>query len=138
MFCGKECQSLGHHSWRCKERLDNNVNGPIGGINIPLIESGIESNSRSQVKCCCGKVCKNMRGLKLHQRSCRISKDSDYTELFAEIFEDSNSDEDLNNDILLTDFFDLKPGVRLLTTEDQWELANLYFSVDFFKPYVLS
>ena len=72
-----------------------------------------------------------MRGLKLHQRSCRISKDFDDTELFEEIFEDSNSDEDLNNDILLTDFFDVKPRVRLPTTEDQWKLANLYFQSTF-------
>ena len=112
-FCGKEFQSLGRHSWRCKKRFDSNVNGPNGAINIALIDTGIDSNSRSQLKCCCGKVCKNMRGLKLHQRSCRITKDFDDTELFEEIFEDSNSDEDLNNDILLADFFDLKPGVRL-------------------------
>ena len=49
----------------------------------------------------------------------RLVDDFDDTELFEEIFEDSNSDEDLNNDILLTDFFDLIPGVRLPTTEDQ-------------------
>ena len=137
-FCGKEFQSLGRHSWRCKKRSDSNVNGPNGAINIALIDTGIDSNSRSQLKCCCGKVCKNMRGLKLHQRSCRITKDFDDTELFEEIFEDSNSDEDLNNDILLTDFFDLKPGVRLPKTEDQWKLANIYFQSTFsnltFRP----
>ena len=79
-----------------------------------------------------------MKGFKLHQRSCRISKDFDDTELFEEIFEDSNSDEDLNNDILLTDFFDLKPGARLPKTEDQWKLAKLYFPSTFssltFRP----
>ena len=72
-----------------------------------------------------------MRGLKLHQRSCCISKDFDDTVLFEEIFEDSNSDEDLNNDILLTDFFDLKSGVLLPKAEDQWKIANLYFQSTF-------
>ena len=115
-FCGKEFQSLGRLSWRCKKRLDKNVNGPSGAINIPLIESGKESNSRSQLMCSCGKVCRNMRGIKLHQRRFRVSKDFDDTELSEEIFEDSNSDEDLNNYILLTDFFDVKPGVRLPKT----------------------
>ncbi len=27
------------------------------------------------VKCCCGKVCKGARGLKMHQRSCRVIDD---------------------------------------------------------------
>ena len=126
-FCGKECQSLGRPSWCCKERLGNNVNGPNGASNFPLVESSMESNSRSQVTCYCGKVFENTRGLKLHQRSCRIAKDFDDSELFEEIFEDSNYDEYPNNDILLTDFFQLKPGLRLPKTEDQWKLANLYF-----------
>ena len=42
------------------------------------------------------------------------------------------------NDILLTDFYDLKPGVRSPKTEDQSKLANLYFQSTFssltFRP----
>ena len=107
------------------------MNGPNGAINVPLIESGSDSNSRSELKCCCGKVYKNMRGLKLYHQSCRISKDFDDTELYEEIFEDSKSNKVLNNDILLTDFYDIKLGVYLPNTEDQWKLANLYFQLTF-------
>ena len=28
----------------------------------------------SEVRCCCGKVCNGLRGLKIHQRSCRVLK----------------------------------------------------------------
>ena len=68
---------------------------------------------------------------KITSARCRISKNFDDTELFEEIFEDSNSTEDLNNDILLTISLTQKPGARLPKTEDQWKLANLYFQSTF-------
>lgn len=30
------------------------------------------------VKCCCGRLCKGNRGLKMHQRSCRVVLDLNY------------------------------------------------------------
>ena len=39
----------------------------------PVISSPtIVLTKKLGVKCCCGKVCKGARGLKMHQRSCRV------------------------------------------------------------------
>ena len=49
---------------------------------------------QSALKCCCGKVCKGERGLKMHQRSCRLVHDLD-TEMQQDI--DEQNDLELTN-----------------------------------------
>ena len=76
-FCGKDFVSLGRHLWRCKSKVEygqeTRVNS-IPAIEIPS-QKCLPVKSYKAVKCCCGKVCKGARGLKMHQRSCRVIDD---------------------------------------------------------------
>ena len=81
-FCGGEFKSLGRHAWRCKEKLRSNENGEpaFRSYSKGLVTSIATENSKSvsncsEIKCCCGKLCNGLRGLKMHQRSCRVIKD---------------------------------------------------------------
>ena len=75
-FCGKDFMSIGRHSWRCKKKLntgsgcnsvDSTIQKQITPDSIPVI-----TNSDKNVKRTCGKQCKGLKGLKAHQRSCRV------------------------------------------------------------------
>ena len=135
-YCGKDFIALGRHQWRCKKRMPINL-GPKSTINTASPKDKDSANIVQMVKCCCGRTCKGVKGLKMHQRRCRtlegLSEDSLH-------FENSNSDPnsllDNNNaaDNLATASFvtgdtaDTKPGVYLPKTSEQWVMAN-----DFFK-----
>ena len=62
-FCGKDFVTLGRHSWRCKEKINQEM---------PVVHSPVRISNTNDVKCYCGKSCKGTRGLKMHQRSCRV------------------------------------------------------------------
>ena len=75
-FCGKDFKSLGHHSWRFKKRRSNS--SATDEQPIPTLQD--ESNQvciRIVVKFSCGKECKGVKGLKVHQRRCRVIEDMD-------------------------------------------------------------
>ena len=82
-FCGGEFKSIGRHAWRCKEKLkvlenketvvNRNIESCIPSVLLALENSDYISNCKD-VKCCCGKLCNGLRGLKRHQRSCRVIK----------------------------------------------------------------
>ena len=60
----------------------------------PVISSPPSALTKeSGVKCFCGKVCKGARGLKMHQRSCRV-----ILGLNEELLEDVFEQEQCNND----------------------------------------
>ena len=93
--------------------------------------------SRNVVKCCCGKICKGARGLKMHQRSCRVVHGLD-TELYADIEEQSNvdtpiipeNDQSTENEALMVNdqnIPNLKRGIKLSTSDAEWSTANDYF-----------
>ena len=72
-FCGKDFVSLGRHAWRCKHRISR-AERPSARVDEDANESvAADASSRvCLVKCCCGRLCKGNRGLKMHQRSCRV------------------------------------------------------------------
>ena len=86
--------------------------------------------------------CKGLRGLKAHQRSCRVVNG-----LTAELLEDLEKDENncctlntisgtLNsteNQCYLEDEPDLKQGIKLPTSLREWEMANNFFNCTFFE-----
>ena len=85
-FCGGEFNSLGRHPWRCKEKLkyDNNSEAESNSRRIyansplhPNCKNSTHVSNCSEVSCCCEKVCNGLRGLKMHQRSCRVLKGLD-------------------------------------------------------------
>ena len=77
----------------------------------------------NEVKCSCGQKCKGLRGLKAHQRSCRVING-----LPAELLEDLEKDgndcytsnalsdtlSNIENQIYLEEEPDLKQGIKLL------------------------
>ena len=75
-FCVKDFDTLGRHSWRCKQRVHHAEQDSSAGDTAnrtPVINSpNVIIPSRNAVKCCCGKIRKGARGLKMHQRSCRV------------------------------------------------------------------
>jgi hypothetical protein len=59
---------------------------------VPVVNSPtVVISSRTVVKCCCGKIFKRTRGLKIHQRSCCVIHGLN-NELCAEL-EEQNADD---------------------------------------------
>ena len=138
-FCGKEFVSLGRHSWRCKSKVGNDRE-TTASVN-PAMEMPTQMclpiKSIKAVKCCCGKVCKGARGLKMHQRSCRVIDDleDELHQQMTDALNDQENEDDagqINPEIsLLNDhdnFPELKQGIKLPKSPLQWSTAN-----DFFK-----
>ena len=104
-----------------------------------FLESGNANTSLSPsnshcVKCSCGKICKGIRGLKMHQCTFRVIKDLT-EETFESVeenligsYNNDNYNEDVDNSI--TNFIsDVKPEVKLPKSDDQWNAANVFFIV---------
>ena len=58
-FCDKDFKSLGHHKWRCKQRVSGQHHA---SVNTPLLQPDLNNADSTCntgiMKCCCGKVCK--------------------------------------------------------------------------------
>ncbi len=145
-FCGKDFVSLGRHQWRCKQKINdpnlnaNSENPTSYEIHVePVISSPTtDLTKKSGVKCCCGKVCKGARGLKMHQRSCRVILGLN-EELLEHVIEQEQSSNDcrgdlneIGNDTTFIDnqddeYPELKKGINLSKTDSEWLTANEYF-----------
>ena len=72
-FCQKDFQYLGRHSFRCKKKCSF-----PGDVSIQTLQD--DSNQVCKqivVKCSCRKECKGVKGLKMHQRRCRVIEKMD-------------------------------------------------------------
>ena len=134
-FCGKDFESLGRHSWRCKSRMKtgneanctDNMFNSIDHYQLNYVES---SNNAAFV-CCCGKRCKGEKGLQIHQRTCKtiegLAKKLN-REILSELSNHDNYDlDDHGSNYNSTDIPVLKPGVKLPDSMSEWSTANLYF-----------
>ena len=114
-FCKKDFEILNRHSWRCNDRVSNSFNT----VNVDPNEI---MNNDCQ-KCICGKKCKGLRCLKVHQRSCRaitsLNNDNTKQDAIENHFVTTNSNQD--------EFPFLKEGVKLPKSPEDWNLADLYF-----------
>ena len=141
-FCGKDFVSLGRHSWRCKSKVEygqeTRVNS-IPAIEIPSQEC-LPVKSYKAVKCCCGKVCKGARGLKMHQRSCRVIDDleDELQQQMSEVLTEHQNEDNVdtvNPEIspinTQENFPDLKKGIKLPKSPLQWSTANDFFKLTF-------
>ena len=145
-FCGKDFVTLGRHQWRCKEKIDDpnlfvNSNNPTAdGISVePVISSPTTSVAKKTgIKCCCGKICKGTRGIKMHQRSCRVILGLN-SELLEDLFEQAESNnvdsedvddvrhaENLNSNEH-DEYPKLRRGINIPKTNSEWLTANEYF-----------
>jgi len=127
-FCEKDFKSIGRHQWRCKQRVSGHHHA---SVNTPLLQpdlNNVDSTCNSgSVKCCCGKVCKGIRGLKTHQRRCRV-----IVGLHGNLYEESLEEIASNEDIVEqrpTDpgGVEIEPEVRLPKSDNEGQIANEYF-----------
>ena len=129
-YCGRDFESIGCHSWRCKKRLENST-GPNGCISITQERGSGVTALRKIIKCSCGKECKGVKGLKMHQRRCRVKENMDFDQ--PPYFENSNIEScDVANDnpevaIESLQKLIVKPGVTLPRSNDNWSEASNYF-----------
>ena len=94
--------------------------------------------SSKAIKCWCGKVCKGVRGLKIHQRNCRVIDDLE-DELQQQMTEALNKndneedvvDPDVSHFSTEENFPDLKKGIKLPKSPLQWSTANDFFKLTF-------
>ena len=112
--------------------MDDGARGPNGTIDIPHVDAGSHSNAavnnNQNIECLCGKLCKRIKGLRIHQRSCRVLDgfDEDEDQLHEKV-EDESIDTDHRTEISLNDYCLLKPGIRPPISEEEWLIANQYF-----------
>ena len=66
VYYGKDFQSLGRHTWRCKKKL-NNTSEPNEPENTAVQLDSEPVSGCNIVKFICGKECEGMKGLKMHQ-----------------------------------------------------------------------
>ena len=129
-YCGKDFVTLGRHQWRCKKRMPSS-HGPNDTINITMPAGKDPANIVETVKCCCGKACKGAKGLKMHQRRCRVLKGLNVDPLEignSNLGIDSSLDEtERDSHVDMEDIAAIKPGMLLPKTSEQWNLANDYF-----------
>ena len=139
-FCDKDFVTLRRHSWRCKQRINQAEQDPPDATTrqVPVMQSpNVPVSSRTVVKCCCGKICKGARGLKIHQRSCQVIHGLN-DELCADLEEQITTDNSENisenehngndiNTVNYESFPELKKGINLPKNDSEWSTANDYF-----------
>ena len=138
-----EGMSLGRHSWRCKNKVGNEQDSTINTTRDMVISTQqcLPVKSCKAVKCCCGKVCKGARGLKMHQRSCRVidNLEDELQQQMAEACDDHSNEENVDQAIspenLSTNcqenFPDLMKGIKLPKSPLLWSIANDFFKLTF-------
>ena len=119
-FCGNDFRSVNRHIWRCQARMEEINPEPDGEM------EEITNMARNEHICVCGKSCKGLRGLRGHQRSCRSIKHMK-DELLVEDPMPNTMGNDARRSIMLDENPNVKAGIKLPKTVEDWELANTYF-----------
>ena len=132
-YCGRDFTALGRHQWRCKKRMPINY-GPNAKINTTIVDENDAAHIVETVKCCCGKSCKGVKGLKMHQRRCRILEGLSEDQLgFKNSNFDTNSSLDDNHEIyhidstfIMVQLFkqSLEIIYRRQTINGQWQMTS--------------
>ena len=134
--CGLDFKSLGRHVWRCKEKLKQNRNGLDRLPTPPNVTEESQMNTSqhtntSIVKCCCGKQCKGLCGLKAHQRSCRtlFGPQKDILESIEYNQSENNDVSDIDIENQINSLPEVKAGVKQPKMDKHWHIANSYFKL---------
>ena len=128
-YCGKDLAVLGRHQWRCRKRMPNNV-GSNNTRNSMANDDADLGSEINVIKCSCGKMCNSVKGLKMHQRRCRVIEGLSEDQVAV-----GNSNIDTNSS--LDDYAEIpvdslkyqnrKPWILLPKRDEEWDLANNYF-----------
>ena len=142
-FCGKDFITPGRHSWRCIENINQDRPANTVNQNMPVMHSPVRISNTNDVKCYCGKSCKGTRGLKMHQRSCRVIhglNDELLTDLEQQSTENSTTNNSTHSTCEETDVMEniasdqyfpvLKKGVKLPKSDAEWSTADSYFKFE--------
>ena len=143
-FCGKDFKEVNGRKWRCKSRSrqsssNNHVandNASSSNMVNPEIINNRSIANGEYIHCSCGKKCEGLRGLKAHQRSCRVIKSMgdnfvDYLKNdYNELNDDNNIDNNVENNLIddnMNESPSLRKGVKLPTSINDWDIVNTYF-----------
>ena len=115
-FCKKDFEVLNCHGWKCEEKLKHQRNECNHGNDSVLNNFNTVNLDQNKIvnnnchKCTCGKKCKGLCGLKVHQKSCRAitSLNSDNTVI------NKTKQDAIKNHFLTTN------------SKQDWHLANMY------------
>ena len=136
-FCNKHFQVLGRHQWRCRGKVKEDVNESNyrhgdesidGDTDLPINSGQRNQSNTEMIQCACGNKFKGLRGIKKHQRSCRVIRGLD-KELFSELqnISDFENQPDMNHHMVRSGENPMfKTGVKLPKSDEQWNLANSY------------
>ena len=135
-YCGKDFISPGRHSWHCKSKIPNQQDRNHGNgenvencnnVEFPDVKvNDVSISNTGNVSCTCGKSCKGLCGLKSHQQSCRIIKSLN-DELLHDIEQVNDVEIETLENYTSNGSPSLKPGVNLLISLEDWNLANTFF-----------
>jgi hypothetical protein len=142
-FCGKEFVTLDRHSWRCKEKINQDRPANTVNQNMLVMHSPVRIANTNDVKYYCGKSCKGTWGLKMHQRSCLVIhglNDELLTDLEQQSTENSTTSTSTHSTCEETDVMEniasdqnfpvLKKGVKLPKSDAEWSTADSYFKFE--------
>ena len=119
-FCNQNFKSVNRHKWRCKDRFEHEAYLPD--------DRNRRTETSHEVKCLCNKVCKNIKGLRIHQRSCTTVKSMNWLGEYEEMDNADVINNEYDNLLLTLDEVPcIKPGVNLPKSKDEWDEANTYF-----------
>ncbi|CAB4017865.1 Hypothetical predicted protein [Paramuricea clavata] len=144
-FCGLDFKSLGRHQWRCKAKLgdkDRDSSTTANERNSGILDSEQDNlfdgasevlttqvSNTSGVKCACGKHCKGLRGLKVHQRSCRFI--AGLNEEIATMDDERSEEGEIDiGESMPPEHPELKPGIKLPKSDSEWANSDLFFRAE--------
>ena len=117
-------------------------------LNVNSAEQSLNNHNNNDdcyiKECYCGKLCKGLRGLKAHQRSCKVLDLPKLREVVPPLLQElvvnesdnisdyNNSDndpdnEDLHNNVVLK-------GLKLPRSKEEWDSVNTHFKINMAIP----
>ena len=153
-YCNKDFKKVGSHSYRCTARITSprplsqrtDVPSPsepaatYGDLGREPAASSTTTNlnfplgGHSEIKCVCGTSCKGKRGLRAHQRFCKHLQNSTPESEKNDENDDTSSNnqnteptEERDTGESVYNNFKYKPGLKLPSKQEDWNLANTYF-----------
>jgi hypothetical protein len=150
-FCNKEFTCLGRHTWRCPAKSTSSqstVIQPTRLDNTPIHKSDVNNAvpisptpEDDLISCVCGRRCKGRRGLTMHQRSCKTSRQTlDQHQEHANsalpsphptaASSSTSTPPESGTPLSAPDPSPALDGVKLPKSKAGWDEANLFFKLN--------
>ena len=135
-FCGDEFKVVGRHEWRCRSKnIEENVttqSSQASRVNefIPSTHDDHGRCDTGEIECACGQKFKGLRGIKRHQRSCKVIKGLSVN-LSRDLQEAAQVQDEDETEVTLPDTPSFKQGIKLPKPDQAWSTANDFFKKTF-------